>query len=618
MNNLVENLPKNPLHYLAAYGAFSLGVSSIHYLQQMAINAYLFFNKFKLDREAKLLVESRNQRVKEFLAKYKDQISEKRMDQIVYLTASALIEKIKKKEIKSREAVIAFSIRAATIGIELFLINDVFFEEAIAEAEAADELISNCKDVSTLPPLIGLPMTIKDVVLYKGKNCTLGYKFLAGKKATYDSHVVAILKKAGAIPICYTNIPQGLFACEASNYLWGASQNPWDRSRTPGGSSGGCGGCVSSFCSPLSFTGDIGGSTRIPASFTGLYGLKPSSSRITSKDQIKLSGDEYSGWKTWMPSPGTLTRCFEDCLLFAKTLYGNFPEDFTIPQKTFDEKAYINGLTNYFDSSMKSKIGICYGFSLSEPFQEQIIALDNIKSHFKSLGHEVVNFNFEQFLELFNKSLSNIAVVLGLIDLGLRGEKPYYYYRESLKISKMGYLRNRITRHVLKAVGNHRIAKRYDAIDSKLLSTYNFLSNAKYIDELKENFYSYLRAQKIDCIIMPVLPFPAPLHNKFIYQYDHFFYTMLPNILNLSAGAIPIKLIEDITYNTKYNDSISTLIKANMKGAKGLPFAVQVLTLPYQDEKCLCLMKETDNVYKFSQNQEAWDKQKERVKSYRK
>lgn len=610
-----KKFPKDPLVYLAAVGAATVGVYSRKLFKTALIKSYLSINRFRIEKDAKLLLERRDLRVKEFYEKHKNDLSEKRIEEIVYLSASELAFKIRNKEIKSREAVIAYSLRASTIGIKLHLINDVFFEEALLEADLADKLIESTDDVNSLPPLIGMPMTIKDCLHYKGKTTTIGCKHLAGKISTYDSHAVAVIKKEGAIPYCFTNVPQNLFSAESSNYLWGATENPWDRTRTPGGSSGGCAGAIAAYCSPLTIAADIGGSIRVPASFNGLYGLKPSHSRITIKDQIKPTGDEYSGWKTWLTAPGTISRSYEDLLLFARAFYGKYDEDYSIPQKLFDEKAYSEGLTNYFNPKKKAKIGICKGFKLSMPFNEQYEALEKVKKHFISLGHEVVDFDFEDHMQLYDKAALNISVVLKIITLSLRGEKPYYFYK-TMNYRHKHWILKLFYRNYYKLIGKERIALRYPDME-RLDNTLRFLSNSKIIDELKERFYDQLKKNEIDTIIMPIIPFPAPKRLDFDYFPDHIYYCLISNILNLSGGAIPVKLIEDNTYVTPYNDSIAESIKRSMKDAVGQPFGLQVLTLPYQDEKALRLLKELDNVFKFSEDKKVWDAHKSKVNLYK-
>jgi Asp-tRNA(Asn)/Glu-tRNA(Gln) amidotransferase A subunit family amidase len=594
----------------------------LNLLKRIGLKAALFINGLKISASSKRLLEKRNAKVQSFLKNHLDEISEKRIEEITVLSASELAHQIRTRKISSREATLAYSIRAATVGVELCLVNDVRFEEALIDADKADQLINNTEDISTLPPLIGLPFSIKDVVRVKGLVTTLGYQFLSENLSVTDSHAVEIIKKAGAIIYCLTNVPQGLFAIESSNNVFGAAQNPWDRLRTPGGSSGGCAGLVASFSSPISFCGDIGGSTRIPAHFNGLYGIKPSAGRITVLEQLKPSGDGYTGFKTWLPSPGCLARSFDDVLLFSRTVFGKFHRDIAQHQRVFNEKEYEEGLLNSYEiidsttgKKRKAKIGIVKSLAISEPFDELQESIEKIKTNFQNLGHETFDFNFDQFTPLSDEGTKNILHSLKYIELALRGDPFMYYYKFAFYVNSIGEFRKKIDKLYLRLTGEQRLTKFYDWVDPKLSYTIFNMANVKKLEEEKEKFYTYMRENQIDAIIMPVLPFPAAYRGNFHYQFIHLMYTMTANMLNLSGGAVPIKVIEKTDYNTTHKDRYVKSIRHNIETGKGLPFGIQVATLPNTDEKCLRIMKEVDDMFKFSQSEE-WSKQRQRVSTY--
>lgn len=104
-----------------------------------------------------------------------------------------------------------------------------------------------------------------------------------------DGEIISVLKASGMIPFVRTNVPQLCMSYECNNNLWGNTQNPWNRFRTPGGSSGGEASLVASRSSPIGLGGDIGGSLRIPAEFCGLCTLKSTSQRITSGGHTSFS-----------------------------------------------------------------------------------------------------------------------------------------------------------------------------------------------------------------------------------------------------------------------------------------------------------------------------------------
>jgi amidase len=147
-------------------------------------------------------------------------------------------------------------------------------EEALAEAAAADQATARG---GVLGPLHGVPMTVKDAFDVAGLPTTWGNPAFAGHLAGSDATVVRRLRRAGAIVVGKTNVAYmlGDFG-QTANPLHGVTANPWDRARTPGGSSGGAAAAVAAGMSFLEYGSDLVGSIRLPASYCGVYGLRPS------------------------------------------------------------------------------------------------------------------------------------------------------------------------------------------------------------------------------------------------------------------------------------------------------------------------------------------------------
>ena len=109
------------------------------------------------------------------------------------------------------------------------------------------------------------------------------------EKEEEDGEIIKVLKEAGMIPFVRSNVPQLCLTYESNNIIWGQALNPWNRERTPGGSSGGEGSLISSRCSPLGLGTDVGGSVRIPALYCGIYSLKPSFPRMIFKGHCRTA-----------------------------------------------------------------------------------------------------------------------------------------------------------------------------------------------------------------------------------------------------------------------------------------------------------------------------------------
>lgn len=197
------------------------------------------------------------------------------MHELLNTSAIRLARLIRDREVSPLEVVDA---HIARIELVNGLINAVVadrFEEARAEARAAGEQLAATHDRATLPTLLGVPCTIKEFIGVRGMPQTAGIVYRWDVRATEDATVVARLRAAGAIVLGVTNAPEGGLWMETNNLVYGRTSNPWDLSRTPGGSSGGEAAIIAAGGSPFGLGSDVGGSVRIPAAFCGICSHKP-------------------------------------------------------------------------------------------------------------------------------------------------------------------------------------------------------------------------------------------------------------------------------------------------------------------------------------------------------
>ncbi len=197
------------------------------------------------------------------------------------------------------------------------------FEAARQEAAEAHQRIQAAAAGEPLPPLLGVPCTVKEVIGVRGLPQTSGLLAREGELAPRDATTVARLRAAGAIVLGVTNMAEGGLWMEARNPLYGHVSNPWDLKRTPGGSSGGCAALVSAGAVPFSLGADIGGSIRIPAAFCGTLGHKPSGRMVPASGHHPLPGPEALG----MLCLGPLVSHAEDLLPLLRILAGPDGDD---------------------------------------------------------------------------------------------------------------------------------------------------------------------------------------------------------------------------------------------------------------------------------------------------
>jgi amidase len=194
-------------------------------------------------------------------------------------------------DVSARELVQTSLDRIEAVNPALNAFVDVFAEEALA---AADEVASGDER-----PLAGVPVAIKNNVPMAGKRLTFGSNFMGDFAVPFDANVVTRLREAGAIVVGTTTLPEWGIQPVTETRRFGATRNPWDTGRTPGGSSGGAAAAVASGMVPLAHGNDGGGSIRIPAACCGLVGLKPTRGRIS---QAPAVGEQF------LSTDGVLTR----------------------------------------------------------------------------------------------------------------------------------------------------------------------------------------------------------------------------------------------------------------------------------------------------------------------
>ena len=180
---------------------------------------------------------------------------------------------IRRGTVSSRELTGRMLERIGKFNPKLNAIVNVLNDQALAEARIADEAQAHG---AHLGPLHGVPIVVKDAFEVAGVPTTAGIEQLAHYRPTIDSEVVRRLRSAGAVLLGNTNVPFVLNDWQSYNTIYGTTNNPWDPTRTPGGSSGGSAAALAAGLGYFSPGSDRSGSLRVPASFCGVYGHKPS------------------------------------------------------------------------------------------------------------------------------------------------------------------------------------------------------------------------------------------------------------------------------------------------------------------------------------------------------
>ena len=213
------------------------------------------------------------------------------MNELCFLPAVSMARQIREKKLSPVELAEAHLARIDDLNPKLNAYVQVDPERIRREAHAAENVAMTGEP---LGPLHGVPITIKSCMEVAGYRCEAGTRLRQGFVATQDAPLVARLRAAGALILGVTNTPELLMAWETDNLLYGRTNNPWDLSRTPGGSSGGEAAAVAAGMSAGGVGSDGGGSIRVPAHFSGICGLKPTPGRIPSTGHYPESGGPFA------------------------------------------------------------------------------------------------------------------------------------------------------------------------------------------------------------------------------------------------------------------------------------------------------------------------------------
>jgi amidase len=323
---------------------------------------------------------------------------------LLFRPVTELAASVRSGEITARELVQASLDRIEEVNPKLNAFVDVFAEEALAEADGigADDP----------RPFAGVPIAIKNNRAIAGKRLTLASDFTGDFAAPYDHNVVEKLKAAGFVVVGSTTLPEWGILPVSQARRFGPTNNPWDVTRTPGGSSGGSAAAVASGMVPIAHANDGGGSTRIPAACTGLVGLKPQRGRISLAPE---AGEAY------LVQDGVLTRTVAETAQLLDILSGHVLGDASWappPSEPFAAQAASEvGRTRIAVTTLPPIPDIAVDPVCAKAAHDAAALLE-------SLGHEVVEADppwqdaslLETFTANFGPALSTQIAFIGLVN----------------------------------------------------------------------------------------------------------------------------------------------------------------------------------------------------------
>lgn len=492
------------------------------------------------------------------------------------LSASELRERLERRELSAVEVVEALIVRRRAVdpAVRAFVAE---CEDALSAAAAVDEARSRGE---WLPPLAGLPITIKDNVDLAGHDSTLGFRARVGHPAAQDAVLVDSLRRAGAVFLGKTNVPQALLAQETENPVFGVTHNPWNLDKTPGGSSGGEAAAIAAGMTPWGIGTDIGGSIRIPAHFCGVVGFKPTLDRWSNRG----SNTAIPGQELVRAQIGALARTVDDVALLWRSLdvAQMSAEDPHVPPLPAGDPGAVDlsGL----------RVGVIEDDEFLPPVASLRRAVREARNALEAAGAVVVEYAPVPSAEILSLWLSAISSDRGrTLDRGLAGDDISPQLKPSRALLKVPAPMRWAASRLLGGLGQRRLALVLGALGEKSVDQLWEITSRR--TALRQREFDAWNRAGLDAVLCPPHVVPALGHRESgdyaVSLAAEFRWTLL----NFPAGIVPVTRVRpDDVGSYREDDRVTKKTAAIDRDSIGLPVGVQLVARPYREDHLLALM----------------------------
>ena len=399
-------------------------------------------------------------------------------------------------------------------------------------------------------PLFGLPVTVKSSIATRGMKCEIGSLLHKGDVPKHDALAVARLRAAGALILGTTNCPEFLMAYETDNLLHGRTSNPWDLTRTPGGSSGGESAAIAAGMSAAGLGSDSGGSVRIPAHFTGICSLKPTPGRIPGRGHLPPCVGPFQ----ILGAIGPMARTIADVALLFRQLAGQDHTDPASPP--------VPLRTPTFDELRSNRIGYFEDDGLIPVTPETRAALQSAAAALRDAGFRVEPFRpstLESLRQLWTKFF---------VQCGAMFYAPAIQGRES----------------ELSPIFNDFLSI---AASTPALTSADLLNAWAELDLLRAKTLEELRSFPV--LICPVASVPAFRHGERSWSVE-----------NRTAEGRPVEYLDAWRHSQWFNTLAAPAAVIPVgQSPEGLPIGVQIAARPFEDETALGIAAIVDQAFGY-------------------
>ncbi|KAI0691847.1 amidase signature enzyme [Cytidiella melzeri] len=435
-------------------------------------------------------------------------------------------------------------------------------------------------------PLAGMPVSLKDTVSVAGFDGCIGYSAWVGRRALRDSPLVRLLRDAGAVPFVKTNIPITLLSLESSNDVFGTVRNPHNPKYTPGGSTGGEAALLAYGGSRLGIGTDVAGSVRGPAHFSGIYTIKASSERFPKAGNATSIPGQIGVPAVYSP----MTRTLEDLETMWRAIVSMKPW-------TYDYSCLVLPWREADISAKKLRWGVMWDDGIIKPSPACHRALEDTVFALKAAGHEIVTIHPPTPFDAIS-----VGSQLIMADAGKTVAKPIRWGEwndpgvvDALRVLRLPWLFRKAWAWYWRYIkGDNMYAHLIEGFHEKTVEEYFSLVAQR--EAIREQWWNMWQKQEIDFILTVPNPLPASPHRGWSNGWTGCTYTFLFNILDYTAGVIPV------THLNRLTDQLKGFAPRNQIERRmyrmydadqmhGLPVGVQIVGRRLEEEKVLEGMK---------------------------
>ncbi|GBL95032.1 Fatty-acid amide hydrolase 2-A [Araneus ventricosus] len=476
-------------------------------------------------------------------------------------SATQLAREIREGKVKSEKVVQAYLDRIQEVEPYINATAERCFEDALKKAREVDSLVASGSRSREYwlkeKPLLGVPFSVKLLFMVKGLPCTAGCKPFEKIIAIRDAPAVALMKKAGAILITSTNVPELAADLETTNNLYGRTRNPYDTNRTSGGTSGGEAALIAAGGSVLGLGNDSLGSLRIPAHFTGIFSHKPTRALVPNQGCFP---PEMPDKLSDLPQP-------EICKIVSVGPMCRYAEDLIISMKILASKS---GIRTDFDKQVDfRKIKICYLREIQSPgvppvHKDIANALKKAVSHFENR----YNITAREVKMPFLYDASRC--IMSTLHRYVKNVKETFLCGKDLGFNeKIDFLKSFIGKSVLRFSS-------LVIINSSCFTDWYMKDRTSYYEKMLEEWTTEFDKllDENTVLLMPVSPVITPYHFETIPLVPIICYSGIFNVLGLPATHCPMGFTR-----------------------KGLPYGIQIVGRANNDALTIACAVELERAF---------------------